>query len=60
MRNGYIIDTLTSVGSRETANIGGKKFELLKGWFIVEILRYLQSENLQKSVCFKTKIKRRA
>ena len=49
MRNGYIIDTLTSVDIPGIVKIGGKVIEIYEGVFIVKALSYRHLEKLKKS-----------
>ena len=59
MRNGYIIDTLTSVDIKEIIRIGGKKLKYMKVLYIEKTLRYYLLKKLEKIIYFRTKIQRR-
>ena len=49
MRNGYIIDTLTSVDIQELVKIGGRLLKITKVVTIEKILRYRHLEKLSKN-----------
>ena len=55
MRNGYIVDTLTSVDIQERIKIGDKVIQTHEGVFYRENIK----KSYRKIVCFKTKIQRR-
>ena len=46
MRNGYFIDTLTSVDIREIVEFGGKVIRIYEGFCIEETLKYQPLEKL--------------
>ena len=49
MRNGFIIDTLTSVDIQEIVKIGGKVIRVTKVLIIEETLRHHHLEKVYKS-----------
>ena len=58
MRNGYIIDTLTSVDIQETVKIGGKVIEIYAGVIYCENFEISPfGKSYRKSVYFEKKIK---
>ena len=59
MRNGYIIDTLTSVDIQEIVKIGGKVVEIYEGVIYRENFEVSPFRSYRKIICFKTKIYRR-
>ena len=59
MRNGYIVDTLTSVDICDNIKFGGKVIEIYEVLFIENTLRHLHLEKLWKIFCFEAKVQRR-
>ena len=59
MRNRYIIDTLTSVDIQEVLKIGRKVVEIYEGVIYRKNSKISTCRiNIEKNVCFETKIQR--